>query len=202
MTVTTATKAPHIQAGHRKRPAELVSEGRARLSGSKFIRRTFLAGGTTRSCATAPSSRRNASELHCERLGLSQVRWVGEREYWLGRCPRPLHRGRPQPRIPSCAGKSSPLALDEREGKVDGTSRDRRPLPLLSSEMDRRGRVSVLLQTPKDAEGRVGKREDGYSNHSLMSGPTRSYTRVGHAFVLSCPTPRTVESAGCPPVRP
>ena len=57
---------------------------------------------------------------------LSQVRWMGERDNvaWLlsqGRC----EDGAPTPRIPSCAGGLTELALDEREYKADRTSRDR-----------------------------------------------------------------------------
>jgi len=52
-----------------------------------------------------------ATGRHGEQPGLSQVRRVGERECWLGRCPGPLRRWRPHPRIPSCAGEGAPRRL-------------------------------------------------------------------------------------------
>jgi len=51
--------------------------------------------------------------------------WVSAK-LLLGRCPQGRREdGAPTPRIPSCAGGLTELALDEREYKADRTSRDR-----------------------------------------------------------------------------
>src|SRR5262245_18318778 len=75
---------------------------------------------------------------------LSQVRRVGEREMSLGRCRRTAAKMPPPPfESPHAPAGSRSSALDEREYKADGTSRDRPHGHGLETDFKFRGRNRV-----------------------------------------------------------